>query len=160
VRYPSTEVPRNQIARRVIVGAVGNWERFSLTAEKHRQIWNPAVIYIGIRMGLSPPPVVRVSAPVPNDVLVNFLLQVDSDGPVGTNNFIRADSGAGRNISARVGDPNVRVVVAYVMRGSFDRGGDEPLKECLLRGGLLSARQAGGGGNKDGGSAAIRSRRT
>jgi hypothetical protein len=37
------------------------------------------------------------------------------------------------------------------MRGSFYRGGDEPLKECLLRGGLLSARQAGGGGNKDGG---------
>ena len=145
VRHASAQIPNNQIAGRIIVGAVGNWKRFSFAAEKNRQIGNATMVNIGIRMCLFPSAVVTIGAPVMHDVLVNFLLQIDSHRPIGTNNFIRANARIGRDISAWIGNSDVRGIVAYVMRGSFDRGDDQFLKEVLLGRCLLAARKSDGG---------------
>jgi hypothetical protein len=132
VRHAAAQVPCDQIAGRIIVRAVGNRERFSLAAEKYRQIRDAAMVNILIRMLLPPLPVVRISAPVLHDVLVDLFLQINTDSAVGANNFVRADSGIGGNVSSRIRNAYVRGVVADMMGSPFDCSGDQPLKKIML----------------------------
>jgi len=129
MRHASAQIPSDQVAGRVIVAAIGNWERLSFAAGKDRQVWSAAAVYIGIRMALTPPAIVRICAPVRHDIFVDFLLQIDPNRPIGANYFVRANAGVGRDISIWIGNPSVGGVVAYVMRGSFDRRCDGTAEE-------------------------------
>jgi hypothetical protein len=95
-------------------------------------------------MVLTPPAIVRICAPVRHDLFVDFVLQIDPNRPTGANYFVRANSSVGRDISIWIGNPHLRGVVGYRMRGWFDRRCEEPLKKCLLISRLLSAQQTGG----------------
>jgi hypothetical protein len=101
-------------------------------------------------MALAPPAVVRIRAPVPHHIFVNFLLQVDPDRSVRTDDFVRANSGVGWGVSVWIGNPHVRRVVTYVMGGSFNRRCDKPPEKCLLICGLLGPQPTGGQKNQEG----------
>ena len=72
---------------------------------------------------------------------MDFFLQIDTDGTIGPDDFIAADSGRMRNISSRVRDTNVNKIVANHVVSAFHGGGHQAVKEML--GGARESRLRG-----------------
>ena len=73
-------------------------------------------------------PTVRIRWEILHHVFVHFFLKINSDGTIDANDFIRADAGIGRYITARVGNSNVRGNVANGMVRAIVGSEDEPLQ--------------------------------
>jgi len=63
---------------------------------------------------------------------MNFFLQVDAEGAVGTDHFIGADPGAGRDITIGIGNPDVGRIVADDELCAIDCRVGESLQEGLV----------------------------
>jgi len=80
-----------------------------------------------------PAPFVGIRCEVLDHVLVNFLLQVDPDGSVSADDFVRADSSVGGDVAAGIGDANVSAVIANRMVRALDGCGCKPVEKVALR---------------------------
>ncbi len=91
---------------------------------------------IDIRVGVSEAPaaLIGIDGEIPRHVFVNFLLQIDADGPVRSDNFVGADSGVRGNIPARVGDANVFGDISNLVVRALDGGCDEAAGEIRVGG--------------------------
>ena len=67
---------------------------------------------------------VRVGRKVLNHVLVNLLLEINAERPVGPDDLIGAHTCMLRNVSIRVWHSHIRAIVADGMVRSFDRCSD------------------------------------
>lgn len=88
------------------------------------------MIDIGIRLAL---PSVRVVIKMANHIFVYLLLQIYANCTVDSNNLVGAYSSVGRNVAARVRNPNIIRDVSNLMMSPFDSGRDESLNEILRR---------------------------
>jgi hypothetical protein len=77
------------------------------------------MIDVGVGMGESPPALIGIGREILQHVFVNFLLQVDSDGAIGTNDFIRANPGIRGHVPTRVRNAHVGRYVSHRVLGSF-----------------------------------------
>jgi len=60
---------------------------------------------------------------------MDFFLQIDADGSIRADHFIGADSSRSGNISSRVGNPNVRAIVANEVMSSLYGSGHEAFED-------------------------------
>jgi hypothetical protein len=127
VKDPATEIPRDNISRRIILGPTGNRQGLSPAAEEDHQIRNAAVV--DIRVGAR---VKRIGVRTLHDVLVNFFLQIDSERTVRTDHLVGAHAGVRWNIAARIRNSHICGIVPYAVMRSFDRGCREVLQNSLM----------------------------
>ena len=111
----TTQVPADDVARLVIVRLLRHGQDRPMPGEERHQIGNPPVVYVLVRPG--EPPVLRVTAEVVLHVLVNFLLQIDPEFPVGPDHHIGADAPVRRHITVGIGYSEVGRVIANVLLG-------------------------------------------
>jgi hypothetical protein len=90
------------------------------------------VIDIGVRMRKKPPALIWIRRKIVQHILMNFLLKIDADGAVCPNNFIRADTGFGRNIPVWVGNADVGRIIANRNVRALHGSLDQFLKELLV----------------------------
>jgi hypothetical protein len=133
VGHIPAQIPRDQIAGRIIFRPIGDGQRFSSALKKHHQIRNPPMVDIRVRMRQQPPPLIRISRKILHHILVNFLLQVDPHRPVRPNNLVRANSGIRRNVAARVRNANIFRNVAHRMMRSLNGRRNQPPRKFLPR---------------------------
>src|SRR5215469_7587222 len=100
------------------------------------------MIDIGIRPRRLALPTVRIRCEILHYVFIHFFLKIHPDGAINANDFIRADAGVRRHITARVGNSNVRGNVANGVVCAIHGSEDELLQEglvdgCVLRRNLL-----------------------
>lgn len=147
MRHIATQVPSDDIARGIIVRAQRNRQTLSLAAEKHHQIGNAAVIDVRIGTRLMPFFFGWIVRPILDHVFVDFLLKIDADGAIGTNDFVGADTRVRGDVSAGIVEMDIRRDVLHGMICAFDRRGDEFVQELLTRisGGWSDLREAEGG---------------
>jgi hypothetical protein len=138
----ATEIPRDQISRRVTSSYRRDRQRLAISPEEYFQIRHAPVVNVRVGMRFLPATVVRIGGPIRHDVLVNLFLRIDAHAPKRANHFVRTDSRIGGNIAAGIWDSDVRRVVRDVMSRACDRSGDESLKEQLLSRRFVSARVA------------------
>jgi len=131
MRHISAQVPRDNIARGIILGVQRNRKTLAFAAEKCHQVGYAAVIDARIRMHLVPFYFGRIIRPIVHHVFVNFLLQIDANGPIGANNFVGADAGAGRDVSSGIVEMDVGGNVLYGMSCALDCRGHEFIEELL-----------------------------
>jgi len=60
---------------------------------------------------------------------MDFFLQIDAHGSIRTDHLIGAHSGGCRDVAARVGNSNVRAIVANDVMGSLYGSGHEAFKD-------------------------------
>ncbi len=133
VRYASSQVPGDKVPRGVILSTDADRQRLSLAAKEHHQIRDSAVIDIRIRAGQQPSPVAWVVCEIPYHVFMNFFLQVDTQNPVRTDDFIGANPGIRWDIPARIGNTNVGRIVPDRMVRPLDRRSDQFSEKFLVR---------------------------
>jgi hypothetical protein len=73
----------------------------------------------------------RVFGEVPNHVLVNFLLQINSHASINTDDFVGTNAGARGHIAAGVVDGNMVWKVTDHVVGALNGGSDELSGESL-----------------------------
>ena len=86
VRNFATEVPRNDIARQIVVTIRCYWLRLAFALQEGHEIQDTTVINIAVRSGVSPSS--RVVGPGDIHVLVYFLLQIDSGLAKSADNYV------------------------------------------------------------------------
>src|SRR5262249_22624228 len=79
-----------------------------------------------------PAGLVGIGGEVALHVFVDFFLQVNADGAKGANYLVGANAGSGGHVAVRVGNSNVRPVVADDMVSTLDRSGDKALRKLLI----------------------------
>src|SRR5258708_18144080 len=78
-------------------------------------------------------PFSRISGRMIQHVDMDFFLQIDANGSIRTDHLIGAHSGGNWHVAARVGNSNVRSIVANDVMSSLYCGGHEAF-EASLRG--------------------------
>src|ERR1700731_4614621 len=129
----TTQIPSAQVAWCVISRSICHGQCFSLALEENHQIRNPTMVDVRVRMGEQPAPLVRICRKIPLHVLVNLLLQIDPDGTVAANNFIRANARVGGNVPAGVRNSDIGRNITDRMMGALDGGGHQSSRELLTR---------------------------
>ena len=76
----------------------------------------------------------RICREVPHHIFMHFLLQVDADSPIGSDNFIRANACVGRHITVRIADLHITRNISNRYLCPGNGGGNELLSECDLCG--------------------------
>jgi len=130
VRYSCTQIPGDEIPRAVVVHMAGNRESGSVAAEENAQVGNPPVI--NVRVGAQNLPTVRINCEVLEHVLVNFLLKIDSNRTVSTNDFIRAHSSVAGNVTTGIWNANIRGIVSHRTVHALNRSGAEIFQKLRL----------------------------
>ena len=133
VRHAATQIPGYEIAGRIVFGAAGNGQSLPFSLEKHREIWDSPVIDVGIRASKKPSLSVRVGSEIVQHIFVDFSLQIDTHGPVRTDDLVCTHAGIGRNVSARIRDADVGGNVSDRMMGALDRSRNQAVQEFLMR---------------------------
>jgi hypothetical protein len=77
------------------------------------------MIDVGVGMGESPTALIGIGREILQHVFVNLFLQVDSDGAIGTNDFIRANPGIRGHVPTRVRNAYVGRYVSHRVLDSF-----------------------------------------
>src|SRR5258708_39754013 len=131
-----TQVPCDEIAGRVVLGAVGDRQLLTFAGKESPHVRDAPVVDAGFGMFQSP--YLRVRRKVFRHVVVDFLLQIDAYGPVRANNFVGTDAGAGGNVAVAGRDCNIRSVIADGGVGPFDCRCVQSTEKSLIR--LASAR--------------------
>src|SRR6267154_1790143 len=132
VRHVATQVPRYKITGGIVFFPHAGGQRFAFASQKSHQIGNAAVINACVRMGKEPTPLIWIRREIAHHVLVNFFLQVNSNGAICPNNFIGAHAGVGRNIAIRIGNADVSRVIADDVVSAVDGSGDQFLQKLLM----------------------------
>src|SRR4029077_14387926 len=99
----------------VVLAALTDRKLFSFTLEESHQIGDATVVNIRVRVRKKPSPLIRVGREIVQHILVNFFLQIDTDGAVCADNFIGADTCIGRDVPVWVGNPDVGGIVTNDM---------------------------------------------
>ena len=133
VRDVATQIPRNQITGSIVGGLCADGQDFAFACKERHQIGHAPVIYVGVRMRQKPAALIRIGREVPQHVLVDLFLQIDTDGAVRANDFISAHTSFGRDIAVRIWDAPVSRIVAHDMVRAFYSGSDQPLQELRVR---------------------------
>ena len=133
VRNVAAEIPSDKFAGKIVVRAVRNRQRFSFSREEDAQIGNAAMIDVCVCVGKHPTALIRVSGKILFHVLVNFLLQINSQSAIGADDFVGADSGIGGDIAVGVGDAAISGIVADGELSAFSGGLREFSKKSLAR---------------------------
>jgi len=92
------------------------------------------VIDIGVGVRKQPSALIRIRRKIVQHILMNFLLQIDANSAVCTNNFVGTNSGFRRDVTVWVGNADVRGIIANGEVRAFYRSLDQFLKEFLLCG--------------------------
>src|SRR5216683_463339 len=74
-------------------------------------------------------PFSRISPRPTQHVDMDFFLQIDANGSIRTDHLIGAHSGGCRNVAARVGNSNVRAIVANDVMSSLYGSGHEAFED-------------------------------
>lgn len=91
-----------------------------MAGEEDLQIRDAAVVDVGV--GGFQAPEFGVEAQMAFHVLVDLLLQVDTQGAVGADDDVRADAEMGRHVAAGIGDFEIAAVVGDFGFGLFEGG--------------------------------------
>lgn len=127
-----SQVPGDQISRRVILSATRDRQNLPIAFEESCQVGNAPMGYVPVQRSRA----LGIGIEVVLHVFVNFLLQIDAKGAVNPNNFIAANARIWRDVSSRIRNSNISGIVADCMCCSFNRCSGEALQEFLLRIGL------------------------
>ena len=147
--HVAAQIPRDQIAWRVIFRAVRNGQRFSLALKEDHQIRHAAMVNVRVRMRQHPAPLVRISREILHHVLVNFFLQVDTHSAIRPNDFVSADSRIGRHIAARIGNTNILRHITHSMMRALDRSRNQAARELFMRNRCYGTRRRDESTNRD-----------
>ena len=129
----SAKVPGDQVSGRVVGSARAHRQGLSFACKENPQVGDAAVVDVGVGAGEQPASLVGIGGKVPHHVLMNFLLQVDTQSAVGTNDFIGADTGVGGHVAAGIGNAHIVGVVADAMMCPLDGRRAEPAEKFLVR---------------------------
>ena len=77
-------------------------------------------------------PFMWIRVEMAHHIFVNFLLKIYSDGPVASNDLIRADPGIGRNIAAWIWNADVIRYISHLIMSAFDGGSNESANKILM----------------------------
>src|SRR5262249_50800195 len=102
--------PGHDVARLIIVLFLGNRQRLSVAAEKHREIRNAPLI--GIRIAVRYPPKLTISAKGLAHSPVDKDLEVHAYGAIGTDNDVGTNAALDRNVTAGEGNSLVTGIVS------------------------------------------------
>ena len=138
----TAQVPAHDVAGPVVRGVPGQGQGLPMPAEEGHQVRHPPVVDVRVRSGKAP--IGRVRAEVALHVLVDPLLQVDPQLPVGPHHHIGADPFAGRHIAVGVVEREVRGVVLDVLQGEREGGiGERAVEAGLPEEGSRGEKQEG-----------------
>jgi hypothetical protein len=84
-------------------------------------------------MRKKPSALIWIGREIVQHILMNFLLQIDTDGAVCANDFMGADTGFSRNIPVWVGNSDVRRIIANAKVRTLNGRLDQFLKKLLVR---------------------------
>jgi len=144
VVHPAAQVPGNQVSRGILLSVAAAGQLDPVTLEEHPEDRHTAVIDTGIG---KPAMTMRICGKVAKHVLVNFFLQVNTNGAVGADHFVGADPGIGGNVTTRIRNSRPAGNVAHRVMSALHGGGDQFHGKCLLggivRSGALRERQRG-----------------
>jgi hypothetical protein len=126
------QVPRDDVAGRVVFRVLRDGERLPVAAEEDLEVRDAAVIDVAV--GAARAPLARIVRPGALHVLVHQLLQVHAGGTVDAHDLVGADPGVGRDVAAGIRDGDVLGLVARGMVGAVVGGGDQRGEELFARG--------------------------
>ena len=147
VRQISGQHPRDDVARQVVAGVVGDGQLRALTPEEGPQVGHPPVVDAGVRPFQTP--VGGIGVEIADHVLVDPLLEVDTHGSIAAHDQVGADPDVAGHVAPGVGDPAVRAVVRDPVGGPLDGRVDQPQRERRAIRGLRRGRRGAAG--RDGG---------
>src|SRR6266568_5911165 len=107
------------------------------------------MVDVGVGMGKEPATLLWIGRKTLLHVLVDFLLEVDSNGAVGTDDLISANASFFGNVAAGIRNADVRRVVTHAVMRSFLSGGDQLFLEFPARSEAGGLRLRCGGGDDD-----------
>lgn len=111
---PTCQPPRHQIAGAVVHGTMTDRQRCTLAGQERFDVGYPPVV--DVLVGRFTPPALRIRRKILLHVLMNQLLEIDAEMPVGSNDDISANATIIGNITARVGDGVVGRIVDLSQR--------------------------------------------
>ena len=78
------------------------------------------MIDVGVRVCEHPAALVRICRKILQHIFVNFFLKIDSEGAIGTDDFVGADASARGNVAIGIGDADVGGIVANREMSALD----------------------------------------
>jgi len=129
VRDIAAKIPRNEIARQIIITIRRWWQSFTFTTEEDHQVGDTAVIDVCVCVRQSPARLIRVACEIRLHVVVNFFLQVNADGAIDADDLVGANTGVGGDVSIGIRYTNVGRILTNRVVGPFDGDGHQFLRE-------------------------------
>jgi hypothetical protein len=113
----------DEITGAVVGGVLGDGQGGFLALEEGLEVRHAAVVDVFIRRAEAP--VLRVGGKGTLHVLVDELLQIEAEGAVAADDFVRADAGVGGHIATGVIELHIGGIVADTLAGAVQCGMDE-----------------------------------